>query len=591
MILYKTKESKVIRVDDSSDEINITVDSELSLESENPIQNKAITKCFNDLESTVGAIRLTKEYITEHNTLTSFISGLKENTCYIFYGAQAARSEMTILHNIGLIPKYGEGFLKILCSLNHYSINVEYNNTDRRIISYNPTVLGNYQLSDWYSLATTEDTVSHATNADNADTVDGYHVNDSATASPYGKIPRIDTNGVMEVGKYIDFHISTVDSDNDARITANNDKIEISKPIESPSVNTSSLTINKNFSGYGSAPFVVQNPTYPNAKIQACVDQEGANFRLQTNEENNYFELDTLGNNLRLYHYYKGKTPTLITSSGSGENLELNINGTAAKATKDSDGNVIKDTYLNTQKISGVAVIGRGNNSKGIAICQTYGAIGLYDNHGNVMNGILVESSQVTPFDWYNNNAANISLGSSGRAWSGIYSRTGVTNISDEREKENIKEVDLDLTNQLIEKIRAVTYRLKINESGRTHYGMISQQIEEVLEELGISSKDFAAFIKSPVTENILEQAKDQDENPLFDDNGEPIMIKVGEKETGDYTYMLRYNEFIPILWKNAQDKNQIIKELQYSNQEIRNKIKDLERRILELESHMKDTI
>ena len=46
--------------------------------------------------------------------------------------------------------------------------------------------------------------VSYASSAGNADTVDGYHANSSN--APYGHIPIIQGNGVMEVGKYIDFH-------------------------------------------------------------------------------------------------------------------------------------------------------------------------------------------------------------------------------------------------------------------------------------------------------------------------------------------------------------------------------------------------
>lgn len=45
----------------------------------------------------------------------------------------------------------------------------------------------------------------YASSAGNADTVDGYHVNGSNVA-PYGHIPIIENDGVMEVGKYIDFH-------------------------------------------------------------------------------------------------------------------------------------------------------------------------------------------------------------------------------------------------------------------------------------------------------------------------------------------------------------------------------------------------
>ena len=47
--------------------------------------------------------------------------------------------------------------------------------------------------------------VNYASSAGNADTLDGYHPNGSNVA-PYGHIPTIESDGVMEVGKYIDFH-------------------------------------------------------------------------------------------------------------------------------------------------------------------------------------------------------------------------------------------------------------------------------------------------------------------------------------------------------------------------------------------------
>lgn len=47
--------------------------------------------------------------------------------------------------------------------------------------------------------------VNYASSAGDANTLDGYHANGSNVA-PYGHIPTIESNGVMEVGKYIDFH-------------------------------------------------------------------------------------------------------------------------------------------------------------------------------------------------------------------------------------------------------------------------------------------------------------------------------------------------------------------------------------------------
>lgn len=582
---------------------------------------------WNNLEycstpSNAGMVKLSKEYITEHDTLSSFINGLEDNTSYIFAGTNSTISEMRNLMNLGLSPKQGNGIVKISCGFNKYNIFVEFESgsiLQQRIIGYDPNVPDNYSLGDWYTFITEDGSVKHADTADNADTVDGYHVNDSSIGDPRGKIPIVKDDGVMEVGKYIDFHESTVDMDNDARITVNNGKIEIDKPIESPGIKTSSLTVSRSFSGYGEPQFVVANPTYPNAKVIGYVDQEGANFRLQCNEGNNYFEFDTLGNNLRLYHYYNGATPTLISSVGSGANLELQI----ARATKDSDGNVIKDTYAKKSElgsggtVSGAylpsidgtttytsktnntrLIIGAGNTSAIPAITQYYGSIGLADYHGSIANGILVESGQVTPRSFVETDKrpgvhGAMNLGSSGYAWDAIYSKTGITTTSDKNMKNSITEIDLSTVEHLIEKVLTYTYKLNDGESGRTHYGMIAQQLEEVLNELGIDSKDFAAFIKSPVVEDIFGQAKDEEGNLLYDDNGEPIIAKIGEKETGEYIHMIRYGELIPILWKNAQDKNRKIEQLQNSNEELNNKVVNLEERIAKLESYIniKDTI
>ena len=90
-----------------------------------------------------------------------------------------------------------------------------------------------------------------------------------------------------------------------------------------------------------------------------------------------------------------------------------------------------------------------------------------------------------------------------------------------------------------------------------------------------------------------MEQATNDEGELLFDEENNPVMIKVGENETEDFTYMLRYEEFIPILWKNAQDKNRKIEQLQKSNEELNNKVVNLEERIAKLESYIniKDTI
>lgn len=63
-------------------------------------------------------------------------------------------------------------------------------------------------------------TVNYASNAGNADTLDGVHAGTSV--KPYGTIPVIGTNGVIELGHYIDFHHdNTTGSDYSVRLQTN----------------------------------------------------------------------------------------------------------------------------------------------------------------------------------------------------------------------------------------------------------------------------------------------------------------------------------------------------------------------------------
>lgn len=70
-------------------------------------------------------------------------------------------------------------------------------------VSGRPTKVSQFTNDNGY--ITSSGSCAYATSAGNADKVDGYHVNGSNVA-PYGHIPSIENDGVMEVGKYIDFH-------------------------------------------------------------------------------------------------------------------------------------------------------------------------------------------------------------------------------------------------------------------------------------------------------------------------------------------------------------------------------------------------
>lgn len=319
------------------------------------------------------------------------------------------------------------------------------------------------------------------------------------------------------------------------------------------------------------------------AKVRMFVDGEGATIEL-TALNGKIYHMDTLGNQLRFYTFDSNNVyHDLFTTSGD----VMDITGGANSAVHDSAGNVIKDTYLKRIHIDTFY----GGSTSCYMIHSHYGPLAVCDNHGTVVRGVLIDTSYICPYDSNMTSAPPMSIGSSSKPWSNVYSSTALSVVSDKRQKENIQELESDVIRQLIMKIIPVTYRLIINESGRTHYGMISQQVEEVLTELGIDTKDFGGFIKSPVTEDIMEQATDENGELLFGEDEEPIMIKTGEKETGEYTYMLRYEEFLPILWKYAQDETEHVSLLEEKVVELTERNTVLENRVSQLEKLVNEFI
>lgn len=94
--------------------------------------------------------------------------------------------------------------------------------------------------------------------------------------------------------------------------------------------------------------------------------------------------------------------------------------------------------------------------------------------------------------------------------------------------------------------LKPSSYVFNDADSGRTHWGLISQDIEELFPQLGMTSMDFAGFIKSPKTEDYYE---DVPETVTDEETGEEKTVTRKELKTrtveGEYIYSLRYDEFI----------------------------------------------
>ena len=140
------------------------------------------------------------------------------------------------------------------------------------------------------------------------------------------------------------------------------------------------------------------------------------------------------------------------------------------------------------------------------------GALELDSNGGdiyiaaNTYRGSLVSALQIKGSrsqvscegDFVPNSSQLYDLGESGLYWNNIYCYSSATDLSDKREKTEISylanSVKMDA---FFDGLRPASYKMLHGTSGRTHYGMIAQDVEALMQVLGMDSKDFAGFVKS----------------------------------------------------------------------------------------------
>ena len=163
-------------------------------------------------------------------------------------------------------------------------------------------------------------------------------------------------------------------------------------------------------------------------------------------------------------------------------------------------------------------------------------------------------------------------LGVANQKWRAVFAQNGTIQTSDRNAKHDITDLDPEKITAFIMGLKPSSYVFNDADSGRTHWGLISQDIEELFPQLGMTSMDFAGFIKSPKTEDYYE---DVPETVTDEETGEGKTVTRKELKTrtveGEYIYSLRYDEFIaPLICMVQKQQKQI---------------ENLERRLSALES------
>lgn len=192
-----------------------------------------------------------------------------------------------------------------------------------------------------------------------------------------------------------------------------------------------------------------------------------------------------------------------------------------------------------------------------------YGFIGYSSANNNVLQIVNERTSAITLKTYVDGEAnAGVTInhnalypdtddtrtcGHSSYRWKTVYATNGTINTSDRTHKKNIQELN-DKYVQLFYRLMPVSFQFNYVHSDRTHIGFISQDVEEVMKELGISDLEFAGFCKD--VKQIYNEETDTWED-VKDSNGNPV-----------YIYSLRYQEFIALNTYMIQKQQLEINEL-----------------------------
>ena len=179
-------------------------------------------------------------------------------------------------------------------------------------------------------------------------------------------------------------------------------------------------------------------------------------------------------------------------------------------------------------------------------------------------NGICLQSyirSDICP-----TTANAFTFGTSYYRWKEIWCSTSLNTTSDRNLKKNINNLSTDDRYcKFFLLLQPKSYLFKDGESGRTHVGFISQDVEEAMNICGLSSLEFAGFCKDQKKERIESEDGTIEENPVFDDEGNPV-----------YLYSLRYEEFIAL-------NTMMIQRLYEENASLDKRLTILEEKMLNL--------
>lgn len=202
------------------------------------------------------------------------------------------------------------------------------------------------------------------------------------------------------------------------------------------------------------------------------------------------------------------------------------------------------------------------------------------DYYGSKKPGLLLRqgSNFFQVFPTSNNSSASTDIGHSSYKFRNIvgrtlYSDSGTVSTSDRNLKHDITNLSDEIVEKIVDGLIPKSFKFNDGDSGRTHYGIIAQELEELLISIGIDPNDFAPLVK------VWEDKIVKTERNIIGQDGNPqtIIETTIEKDTDkEPTYHIRYEEFIMILVQYCQNLKKKNTDLEDKYNELTSKVNEI---------------
>ena len=169
-------------------------------------------------------------------------------------------------------------------------------------------------------------------------------------------------------------------------------------------------------------------------------------------------------------------------------------------------------------------------------------------------NGTLVTTGGVNASGSVAPSRDNVyDLGYSFRRWDDVYATNSTIQTSDRNYKTHISGSDLGL--DFINTLNPVKYQFISGSSGRTHYGLIAQEVSESLTSSSIHTDNFAGYVSTDI---YVSGSELYDNKRISEEN-----IDTGSLTFDHTSYGLRYTEMIAPMIKAIQELSAKVTELE----------------------------